>query len=64
MSGEQLKKLFLPFVSGWKEGEGIGLGLATSRDIVERHGGSISAESGRKGSVFLILLPYKSKKGE
>ncbi len=65
ISGEQLAKLFKPFTSGWKKEEGSGLGLATSRGIVERHGGSISAESeGQgKGSVFTILLPCKFKKG-
>ncbi|MBU2573476.1 MAG: response regulator [Elusimicrobia bacterium] len=63
MSGEQLAKLFQPFTSGWKKGEGIGLGLATSRGIVERHGGRLSAESGGKGkgAAFTILLPCSAK---
>lgn len=63
ISGEQLAKLFTPFSSGWEKEEGSGLGLATSRGIVERHGGSISAESGGegKGSVFTVLLPEKKQ---
>lgn len=66
ISGEQLAELFKPFASGWKKEEGSGLGLAISRGIMERHGGSISAESGGKGkgAVFTLLLPCTSKKGE
>ncbi|MET1153522.1 ATP-binding protein [Arthrobacter sp.] len=37
---------------------GLGLGLALSKDIVERHGGSISCESeAGAGSVFTFTLP-------
>jgi len=61
ISKEQMTKLFQPFISGWKEHEGTGLGLATSLGIIETHGGKISAESEGegKGAKFTILLPYK-----
>ena len=36
---------------------GLGLGLALARAIVEAHGGSICAESGPGGAVFLVRLP-------
>ena len=53
---EILSRLFDPFVTT-KEEKGVGLGLAISRTIVERHDGSISvwSEPGR-GTKFTITL--------
>lgn len=54
-------RLFQPFISGRKrEGQksGNGLGLATARRIVERHGGSIAVSAGTLGGArFRIALP-------
>lgn len=45
-------------------GEGVNLGLAVARGIVELHGGSISLVEGRAGgAVFTILLPLSRKAG-
>lgn len=43
--------------------EGTGIGLAVCRKIVERYGGTITAESTKnQGSIFIIWLPVTTKK--
>jgi signal transduction histidine kinase len=56
MSPEVLAKVFQPFFS--TKSNGSGLGLPTTRRIVEAHGGTIEAQSevGR-GTKFTIRLP-------
>jgi len=50
--------LFEPFQTTKEEGKGVGLGLAISRTIVERHHGSINvvSEVGR-GTTFTMTFP-------
>jgi len=56
MTEYQLAHLFEPFRTS-KE-EGIGLGLSITKEIIESHGGAISAESEvDKGTTFIIELP-------
>jgi signal transduction histidine kinase len=54
---ENMEKLFTPFFST-KDVKGVGLGLAVSYGIIERHGGKILVESEvGKGSTFTVYLP-------
>lgn len=55
---EIMGKIFDPFFTTKAPGEGTGLGLSVSYDIVKRHGGSIGAESEPgKGTKFVITFP-------
>ena len=51
-------KIFQPFFTTKSSGQGTGLGLSLSYDIVKAHGGEISIDSREMmGSEFTILLP-------
>lgn len=51
-------RLFEPFFTARPEGDGVGLGLAVVRSLVEEHGGSIELESAPgQGCEFRVSLP-------
>jgi two-component system, NtrC family, sensor kinase len=58
ISQENMNKLFTPFFTTKKEVKGVGLGLAVSYGIIQRHHGKISVKSKEgEGSNFSIHLP-------
>lgn len=56
-------KIFQPFFTTKPTGEGTGLGLSLSYDIVKAHGGELMVESeDGEGTVFSIQLPVNQVK--
>jgi signal transduction histidine kinase len=52
------EKIFQPFFTTKPTGQGTGLGLSLSYDIVKAHGGELKVETKEgEGSEFIILLP-------
>ncbi|MEO6818804.1 MAG: ATP-binding protein, partial [Ginsengibacter sp.] len=53
-----IDKIFQPFFTTKPTGQGTGLGLSLSYDIVKAQGGEIKVESTQeKGTEFIIVLP-------
>ena len=56
-----LDKIFQPFFTTKPTGQGTGLGLSLSYDIVKAHGGELKVETKEgEGSEFVISLPLAS----
>lgn len=53
-----LERVFEPFFTTKPVGKGTGLGLSVSREIVNRHGGTLTVQSAPgKGTCFTMFLP-------
>jgi len=58
ISQKAVDKIFQPFFTTKPTGQGTGLGLSLSYDIIKAHGGEIKVETKEdKGSKFIIELP-------
>jgi two-component system sensor histidine kinase DctS len=55
LSAAAAEKVFEPFYT--TKNEGIGIGLALSRSIVDAHGGRLWADASQPGAVFRLTLP-------
>ncbi|HLO37845.1 MAG TPA: ATP-binding protein, partial [Lacibacter sp.] len=56
-----LDKIFQPFFTTKPTGQGTGLGLSLSYDIVKAHGGELKVETKEgEGSEFIIQLPINT----
>ena len=58
---EVLPKIFDPFFSTKKRGEGTGLGLNIVKKIIDKHEGNITCVSTEKSTSFIIHLPFSLK---
>ena len=55
-----IDKIFQPFFTTKPTGQGTGLGLSLSYDIIKAHGGEIKVQTKEgEGSEFIIQLPVK-----
>lgn len=59
---EILPQIFEPFLTTKETGRGVGLGLAISHSILDRHNGNIEVQSelGR-GTTFTVTLPWEAE---
>jgi two-component system, OmpR family, sensor kinase len=62
MSAEERQRLFQKFASGRPLGDGTGLGLVITKQIVELHGGQILVDTSLgRGTTVLFTLPRRLK---
>jgi len=62
ISREAIDQIWDPFFTTKEVGQGLGLGLAVTYNIVKRHGGDITVESQKgKGSKFTVRMPACQK---
>ena len=53
-----IERIFDPFFTTKEVGQGTGLGLSTSFNLVKRHGGTLTVESHPgQGATFQVWLP-------
>ena len=55
------EKIFQPFFTTKPTGQGTGLGLSLSYDIVKAHGGELKTQPVHEGAEFIIILPVQQR---
>ena len=61
MAPKVLDKIFQPFFTTKPTGQGTGLGLSLSYDIIKAHGGEIKVETKEgEGAEFIMTLPLNT----
>ena len=63
MTPDVLENIFEPFFTRNRTGNGTGLGLSISHQIIDQHGGTITAASAGpgQGSTFMVRLPLQTR---
>jgi signal transduction histidine kinase len=62
ISQKNIDKIFNPFFTTKPAGQGTGLGLSLSYDIVKAHGGELKVETKEgEGVVFIVELPMQNR---
>jgi signal transduction histidine kinase len=65
ISQEQLSKIFEPFYTTKKPGEGTGLGLSVSYGIIKDHNGEILVDSKTgQGTTFRVMIPAAAERSK
>jgi len=63
MPPEEVRDAFKPFFTTKKPGEGTGLGLYISHEIIKKHDGNIAIQSEKgRGTVLSVELPCRRRK--
>ena len=62
ISGEYLDRMFEPFQT--TKTKGVGLGLAISYEIIQRHHGRLTARNYANGAEFAVWLPSAARSAE
>ncbi len=55
-------KILMPFFTTKDVGQGTGLGLSTSKGLIDQHNGVLKIDTNCKNTRFVILLPYTQPK--
>jgi signal transduction histidine kinase len=59
---QHLKRIFDPFFTTKEPGEGAGLGLSASYNMIMEHKGQIAVENLKNGVAFIIIIPLDGQK--